>query len=120
MAQMEEQNLISWLICKQMIGTITEEEQQVLAEWRKQNKYNEAAYQRLLDTDRQTLEHRRSKLTDYRRPLDDMKRRLGLDESVTEEEIEAAWYDRAQVRELLEKGAFAARTQAYLYMWSKE
>lgn len=85
MAQMEEQNLISWLICKQMIGTITEEEQQVLAEWRKQNKYNEAAYQRLLDTDRQTLEHRRSKLTDYRRPLDDMKRRLGLDESVTEE-----------------------------------
>ena len=44
MAQMEEQNLISWLICKQMIGTITEEEQQVLDEWRKQNKYNEAAY----------------------------------------------------------------------------
>ena len=32
MAQMEEQNLISWLICKQMIGTITEEEQKI-REW---------------------------------------------------------------------------------------
>lgn len=85
MAQMEEQNLISWLICKQMIGTITEEEQQVLDEWRKQNKYNEAAYQRLMDTDRQTLEYRRSKLTNYQRPLEDMKRRLGIDESITEE-----------------------------------
>lgn len=84
MAQMEEQNLISWLICKQMIGTITEEELQVLDEWRKQSEYNEAAYQRLQDTDRQTLEYRRSKLTNYHRPLDDMKRRLGLEESVAE------------------------------------
>ena len=84
MAQMEEQNLISWLICKQMIGTITEEELQVLDEWRKQSEYNEAAYQRLQDTDRQTLEYRRSKLINYQRPLDDMKRRLGLEESVAE------------------------------------
>lgn len=85
MAQMEEQNLISWLICKQMIGTITEEEQKVLSAWRKENEHNEAAFQRLMETDRQALEYRRSKLTDYRRPLNDMKRRLGLDESVTEE-----------------------------------
>ncbi|MBR5350233.1 MAG: FecR domain-containing protein [Prevotella sp.] len=85
MAQMEEQNLISWLICKQMIGTITEEEQQVLSAWRKENEHNEAAFQRLMETDRQALEYRRSKLTDYDRPLNDMKRRLGLDESVTEE-----------------------------------
>ena len=85
MAQMEEQNLISWLICKQMIGTITEEEQKILTAWREENEHNEAAFQRLMDTDRQALEYRRSKLTDYRRPLNDMKRRLGLDESVTEE-----------------------------------
>lgn len=85
MAQMEEQNLISWLICKQMIGTITEEELQVLNEWRKQNKYNEAAYQRLMDTDRQALEYHRSKLTDYHRPLDDMKRRLSIDDTIKEE-----------------------------------
>ena len=76
MAQMEEQNLISWLICKQAIGTITEEEQLILSEWRKQNEHNEAAYQRLMDTDRQALEFRRSQMTDYHRPLEDMKRRL--------------------------------------------
>ena len=73
---MEEQNLISWLICKQAIGTITEEEQLILSEWRKQNEHNEAAYQRLMDTDRQALEFRRSQMTDYHRPLEDMKRRL--------------------------------------------
>ena len=36
------------------------------------------------------------------------------------EEIEAAWYNRKEVRELLKKERFAARTQAYLYLWSKE
>ncbi|MCR5543743.1 MAG: NUDIX hydrolase [Eubacterium sp.] len=35
------------------------------------------------------------------------------------EEIEAAWYTRKEVRELLKKERFAARTQAYLYMWSR-
>ncbi|MBR1462280.1 MAG: FecR domain-containing protein [Prevotella sp.] len=84
MAQIEEQNLITWLICKQMIGEITEEEQQVLNAWRSENKYNEAAYQRLMDTDRQAMEYRRSKLTDYHRPLDDMKRRLGIGEETAD------------------------------------
>ena len=36
------------------------------------------------------------------------------------EEIEAAWYTKSEVRELLKTVRFAARTQAYLYMWSKE
>ena len=36
------------------------------------------------------------------------------------EEIEAAWYTKEEVRELLKKERFAARTQAYLYLWSKE
>ena len=35
------------------------------------------------------------------------------------EEIEAAWYTKSEVRELLKSVRFAARTQAYLYMWSK-
>ncbi|MBO4864564.1 MAG: NUDIX hydrolase [Eubacterium sp.] len=35
------------------------------------------------------------------------------------EEIEAAWYTREEVRELLKSERFAARTQAYLYLWSK-
>ena len=35
------------------------------------------------------------------------------------EEIEAAWYTREEVRELLKTERFAARTQAYLYLWSR-
>ncbi len=35
------------------------------------------------------------------------------------EEIEAAWYTRKEVRELLRTELFAARTQAYCYLWSK-
>lgn len=38
----------------------------------------------------------------------------------TEEEIEAGWFTKAEVRALLEqKAAFAARTQAYCYLWSR-
>ena len=36
------------------------------------------------------------------------------------EEIEPGWYTKAQVRELLKTQPFAARTQAYAYLWSKE
>lgn len=36
------------------------------------------------------------------------------------EEIEAGWYTREEVRELLKDQKFAARTQAYCYLWSKE
>lgn len=38
----------------------------------------------------------------------------------TLEEIEAAWYTKDQVKELLKNNHFAARTQAYCYMWSKK
>ena len=36
------------------------------------------------------------------------------------EEIEAGWYTRDQVRELLKTEIFAARTQAYCYLWSRQ
>ena len=36
------------------------------------------------------------------------------------EEIKPGWYTRAQVRDLLQKESFTARTQAYCYLWSKE
>ena len=36
------------------------------------------------------------------------------------EEIEAAWYTKEEVRKLLKNERFAARTQAYCYMWSRE
>lgn len=40
--------------------------------------------------------------------------------SSTLEEIDARWYTRAEVRELLKTERFAARTQAYCYLWSRE
>ncbi|MGN0514979.1 MAG: NUDIX hydrolase [Lachnospiraceae bacterium] len=36
------------------------------------------------------------------------------------EEIEPGWYTKEQVRELLKTHKFAARTQAYCYLWSRE
>lgn len=38
----------------------------------------------------------------------------------TVEEIEAGWYTKSEIRELLKTAPFAARTQAYCYVWSKE
>jgi ADP-ribose pyrophosphatase len=37
----------------------------------------------------------------------------------TAEEIEAGWYTKAEIRELLKTDRFAARTQAYCYLWSR-
>ncbi|SFC07715.1 NUDIX hydrolase [Butyrivibrio sp. YAB3001] len=39
--------------------------------------------------------------------------------SSTLEEIEPGWYTKEQVRKLLKTEPFAARTQAYCYLWSK-
>lgn len=39
--------------------------------------------------------------------------------SSTVEEIQAAWYTKEEVRQLLEREYFAARTQAYCYLWSR-
>lgn len=71
--------LIPLLISKQLTGTLTDEEKEMLEQWRIQNKYNEAVYQRLLNYERLDIEHRRAKLTDYHRPLEDMRKRLGID-----------------------------------------
>ncbi|MBQ4220347.1 MAG: NUDIX hydrolase [Butyrivibrio sp.] len=40
--------------------------------------------------------------------------------SSTLEEITPGWYTKKEVRELLKTQPFAARTQAYCYLWSKE
>jgi ADP-ribose pyrophosphatase len=37
----------------------------------------------------------------------------------TVEEIEAGWYTKDEIRKLLETERFAARTQAYCYLWSR-
>lgn len=36
------------------------------------------------------------------------------------EEIEAGWFTKEEVRELMKNNIFAARTQAYCYLWSRE
>lgn len=38
----------------------------------------------------------------------------------TVEEIKAGWYTKAEIRKLLQTERFAARTQAYCYLWSRE
>lgn len=38
----------------------------------------------------------------------------------TVEEIEAGWFTKEEVRELLKNEYFAARTQSYCYLWSKD
>lgn len=38
----------------------------------------------------------------------------------TVEEIVPGWYTKAEIRALLKDNYFAARTQAYCYLWSKE
>ncbi len=38
----------------------------------------------------------------------------------TLEEIEAGWFSKAEIRELLKDQHFAARSQAYCYLWSKQ
>ncbi len=37
----------------------------------------------------------------------------------TVEEIEPGWYTKAELKELLKTARFAARTQAYSYLWSR-
>ncbi|MCR5400537.1 MAG: NUDIX hydrolase [Treponema sp.] len=44
-----------------------------------------------------------------------------MKESTSEmEEIDARWFTKAEIRELLKSSRFAARTQAYCVLWSRE
>ena len=74
----DEHDLISLLICKRIVGTITNDEQQMLDKWRRQNRHNEQVYQRLTDVNRLQVEYHRYRLTDTERPLAEMKKRLGI------------------------------------------
>ena len=67
---------IPLLIAKQLVGTISDEERLQLEAWRKQSTFNEETFQRLMDRKRLTIEQERHALTDYERPLTEMKRQL--------------------------------------------
>lgn len=79
MKKNNEQDIISLYICKKLVGTITPEELQVLEEWRNRNCYNETVYRRLTDVKRLQIEYHRYRLTEYARPLSEMKKRLGVE-----------------------------------------
>lgn len=75
----DKRERISFLICRHILGTITDEELRELEAWRQEEPLHEDAFSRMTDPIRLGLECRRAEILDYRRPLADMKRRLNLD-----------------------------------------
>ena len=73
-----EHEQLSLLICKELIGTISADEQLILTEWRKRNTCNETVYQRLTNYKQLQAEHQAALHTDYSRPLTQMRKQLGL------------------------------------------
>ena len=47
------------------------------------------------------------------------EKHLEIFRQATFEEISAAWYSKQEVKELLKDNHFAARTQAFCYMWAR-
>lgn len=76
----DDKQIISMLICKRIVGKASDEECEIIDAWRKESKWNEQAYNRLLDPERMQIELSRAQLTDYHRPLEQMKHRLGINE----------------------------------------
>jgi ferric-dicitrate binding protein FerR (iron transport regulator) len=75
----DDEQIISMLLCKRIVGKATEEECRILDAWCKQSKWNKEAYERLLDPKQMQIELSRTRLTDYHRPLEQMKHRLGIE-----------------------------------------
>lgn len=67
---------ITLLIYKSIIGTITPEENAELEQWRKASPNHEKSYRRLTDVRFLEREYRRLKMTDSERPLHDMQARI--------------------------------------------
>lgn len=70
---------ISYLICRRLLGSITEEEQAALDKWRSESQHNEASFKRMLHSAWIDMEMNRLRIADYRRPLADMKRRIAIE-----------------------------------------
>jgi transmembrane sensor len=93
----DEHLLISMLICKQIIGKANDEDCEIINLWRKESPWNEAAYQRLLDPEQMQRELSRAGLSDYHRPLEEMKHRLGINEHKVVSRRKAFFYGFAAV-----------------------
>lgn len=85
MNQIPDSQAIAYLICKQLLGTITSEELLILNRWRQADSCNEAAFQRLMDPDFLAVELQRSMMLDHHRPLHDMKRQVTSETGLAED-----------------------------------
>ena len=74
----EKIKMIPLLLCKQLAGTLTDEERAVLDDWRRECPANEEVFRRLNNPRRLDVEHRIDRISDYQRPLADMQSRLDL------------------------------------------
>lgn len=92
-----DEQIISTLICKRIIGKASEEECEIIDLWRGKNKWNEEAYERLLNSEWMQVELSRAKLIDYYRPLEEMKRKLGLSEKKSVSRRQALIYSMVSV-----------------------
>lgn len=80
MSQPLEQERIPYLICKYLIGTISDEEDKQLTAWRSKNACNEETFQHLMNMEDFSMELRRRNKVDYHGPLESMKNKLGINE----------------------------------------
>lgn len=78
MSQPLEQERIPYLICKHLIGTITDEEDKMLAAWRSKSECNEETFQHLMNMENFSMELRKRNQADYYGPLESMKCQLGI------------------------------------------
>lgn len=95
---------IPLLIAKHLTGTLSDEEQKLLDDWRRQSAANEAAFLRLTDYERLTMEHKRHELTDVERPLTEMNHRLGINRK---KPMTMRWLVAAAISLLIIGGAVA-------------
>ncbi len=86
MSQPLEQERIPYLICKYLIGTITDEEGKMLTAWRSKNACNEETFQHLMNMENFSMELRNRNQLDYHGPLESMKYQLGINEGVISQE----------------------------------
>ncbi|MGI6231710.1 MAG: FecR family protein [Prevotella sp.] len=98
---LEELEIIAYLICKDIAGTLSDEEKALLDQWRRASDENEKVYQRLHNADLLDKEQRRSALVDFHRPLNDMKRQLGLEHVAPVRHSRRRWLVAASVALLI-------------------
>ena len=72
----ERDELISELLFRRITGTITEQEQEFLDDWRHESTKHEELYTRMLDTELLKQGYRQRKVINVERPMHDMLKRI--------------------------------------------